>query len=553
MQKMSANSQIVRMAPLRLPSDVVIRTSSRFDTDLEQLKTETDPQKRLKIIADLLRKYQSVTSPYYATHPTGSHKKQKTEELEDEVRKELQTFEGPLELVVQIVKLLAPKELEMFAQVSKNALGAVLTFYAMLTTEELFKLLAEVFLSPGDPRLFWHALRQRWYESLVALVPTPVTTKRKLSFFPPTYGDSRGPIQLHITLDAISAQLIRTEGFVNSLFTDESPGVIHKLLFFHECIATDFFNYRKGSVIDRKVFDEHVKDRIEVVRLYKTAVIKLLCGVLKRMMVAANQRIWTRDANDDLEFLLRFLALFPPELPTDDDTIMIDVDTISTGSIREGWAESTLWASRPEEMMISIVKVPVARMAVGPPKPFWSPTQLGDISSIRTYKASFEWSKPTIFEMIQLKNQPTTAQNPWKPVSIFHCLFQRGSMHPGSWRRTPKEVLLPDLHSSLAYIYEPKEAMRAVLRQLLEMLEILKELRCLEQLEFRSNGEILMHFIGSEFAGRPFNITPYTRAAGITAKGSLDPSFLWHRQEADNDWFVREVRLLGISVRFSTP
>ena len=556
----------VRLAPLRVLSDqVIIHTSSHFNVDLEQLKTETDPQKRLQIIIDLLRK-QEPTAYSYANHPTGGPKRQKLEELEDEVTKELRTFQGPPEILVQIVKHLSLEELEVFAQASSNTLKTVLSVYANMKTEDLFKLFIEVFFLPqaneeqwrsnqqwqGEkkPR-FWKQFKQRWYESLYHLLQTREAVLLQNDFFPPTYGNP----QLHRTLDGISGELIRKKGFVKSLFTDETPGIIHNLMFFHECIATDFFGYRRDSVIDRKVFEHHVTQRMEVVRLYKTIVIKLLYEVLERMILAKDQEFWTAGEDDaDLEFMLRFLALFPPELPIPGAN--------SANRIMRILDSSTLWSLIPEEMMVSIVKPPKSVRGS-----HWWPASATGSSDMRTHELRFtedsfhSWNnfKPSIFEMIRPGEQiphdlsrpgrrPDTL-NRWKPVSIFHCLFQRGSMHPGSWRRTPKEVFL----GVEQFIYGPKEAMRAVLQQLLQMLEILKTLKLISRLNFEFNGEILMFLNGSAFVDHPFNITPYTRTAGIDGKEMMDPSFVWHRHDVDNDWFIREVRLLDIETTFSIP
>ena len=127
MTSMSSENRAVVLARSVLPKGLVIRAdaltpaSSHFDAELEQLKREADPQKRLKTIIDLLRKHHPTTARY-ATVP--SPKKQKTEELEDTLVDVLKAFRGPPELIVAILELLSPKELAIFAQASADTPGA---------------------------------------------------------------------------------------------------------------------------------------------------------------------------------------------------------------------------------------------------------------------------------------------------------------------------------------------------------------------------------------------------------------------------------------------
>ena len=528
-------------------------------SDLDQLEHETDPEQRLRIIVDLLRGHSNT--PRHVNAPTGGGgKRQKTmEAVTRTLLEELRTFAGPPDVIKQILPRLLPRERELLAKASKAMERAVERFYATYSTGGAWKLFVEAFMSNDqvedvdeeepedwdevvdeDEEERWASFLFYWSQALkIRLQRARGADYLRLRPTAPRYKVH----QAHASLHMIARDLVRRAGFVAGLFTGTYPGVLHQLVFFHDAIAQDFFGLE--IIEDSLWFHEHVAKYRSLIYLYKTNVVRLLWPVLQRMVVAVDQQRWTDDEKDDQEFMLRFLAVFPPELPTD-----------AFGEpLVASFPDSTLSTFVPEEMGMLLVRRGVQRWIDEHDVtiPLWTgsepepgPPRMVDLYHFRDFLDTtpellvwmLEWRelKPPIFEML-----PHTSGT-WKPVSIFHCFFQRGTMHPGYWRRTPGALIEAE-----AMPTEEQNSMRVVLQSLTELLSILQDMGILERVHFELTGDIKMFLTGSAFQHHPFNITPYVR--GLNKDGSRLESigFVWRRRKADNDWFVEQLWNLNIT------
>ena len=550
----------------RVPASTVTTTSVFREavqaiqavSDLDQLKHETDPEQRLRIIVDLLRGHSNT--PRSVNAPTGGGggggKRQKTMEMEAVTRtllEDLRAFVGPPELIQQILVLLLPRERELLATATKAMARAVELFYATHSTGGAWTLFVEAFMSNDEEEVDedeedeneeerWAQFLNSWSRALdIRLQRGHGVDYRRRRPSAPRYKLE----QAHGSLHMIARDLVHRAGFVAGLFTGTYPGVLHQLLFFHDAIAQDFFGLQILREGDRLWFHEHVAKYRSLIYLYKTNVVRLLWPVLQRMVVAVDQQRWTDDEKDDQEFMLRFLAVFPPELPTD-----------AFGEpLVASFPDSTLSTFVPEEMGMLLVRRGVQRWIDEHDVtiPLWTgsepepgPPRMVDLYHFRDFLDTtpellvwmLEWRelKPPIFEML-----PHTSGT-WKPVSIFHCFFQRGTMHPGYWRRTPGALIEAE-----AMPTEEQNSMRVVLQSLTELLSILQDMGILERVHFELTGDIKMFLTGSAFQHHPFNITPYVR--GLNKDGSRLESigFVWRRRKADNDWFVEQLWNLNIT------